>query len=308
MLQDSGQFAAAEKLIREATQDRRHDRTASLLLLVPMYSELGRSDEARQLIEDQWDHLNARGEGGLEPAIKLLRQHIELTWKPSPVETVRAALDQAARLAPKDDRVWLGQANMAIQTGAYDEAGRLLDACEQSRPDDVPILPRLSWGIATDRPEVVQRAMARLQSADVTPVQLHQIRAWLAAKQRNVDTERCELEILLEADPANLAALDRLAQLAERAGRPDRASELRQKNSGNQPASSPVRATSRTETAHSRCGGTGQPGRASRPRFEARGFLTLAISDDPNRKDLRNDLERLSQSRTATTKRRQDEH
>ena len=29
-------------------------------------------------------------------------------------------------------------------------------------------------------------------------------------------------------------------------------------------------------------------------RFEARGFLTLAISDDPSRQDLRNVLERLS--------------
>jgi len=33
--------------------------------------------------------------------------------------------------------------------------------------------------------------------------------------------------------------------------------------------------------------------------FEARGFLNVAISDDPNRADLRRDLERLSQ-RPAT--------
>ena len=40
-------------------------------------------------------------------------------------------------------------------------------------------------------------------------------------------------------------------------------------------------------------------------QFEARGFLTVAISDDPNRQDLRRDLERLSQSREAVAERRQ---
>ena len=103
--------------------------------------------------------MNALGEGALEPAIKLLRQHIELTWKATPVENLRALLDQAARLAPEDDRVWLGRANLAIRTGAYDEAGRWLDACQRRRPDDVPVWrARLSWGIATNRIDVVQQA------------------------------------------------------------------------------------------------------------------------------------------------------
>ncbi len=39
--------------------------------------------------------------------------------------------------------------------------------------------------------------------------------------------------------------------------------------------------------------------------FEACGFLTVAISDDPNREDLRHDLERLSQRRAAVAERRQ---
>ena len=124
LFHDSGQLAAAERLIHDAAEDRRNDRTALLVLLVPMFSELGRIEEAERLIEDRWEHLNALGEGALEPAIKLLRQHIELTLKPTPVETIRTYLDQAARLAPDDDRVWLGQANLAIRTGAYDEAGQ----------------------------------------------------------------------------------------------------------------------------------------------------------------------------------------
>ena len=84
LFHESGQFAAAERLINDAAEDPRNDRTALLVLLVPMLSELGRIDEAERLIEDRWEHLNRSGEGALEPAIKLLRQHIELTSKADP--------------------------------------------------------------------------------------------------------------------------------------------------------------------------------------------------------------------------------
>ncbi len=80
----------------------------------------------------------AIGEGSLEPAIKLLRLHIELTEKAMPVEEVRASIDAAARNAPDDDRVWLGQANLAIRTGDFDAARRRLDDCLRRRPDDLP--------------------------------------------------------------------------------------------------------------------------------------------------------------------------
>ena len=152
LFHDSGQFAAAERSITDSASDPRNDRTALLVLLVPMFSESGRIDEAERLIEDRWEQLNALGEGALEPAIKLVRLHIELTLKPTPVETIRTALDRASRLVPDDDRVWLGRANLAIRTGAFDEAKHWLDACHERRPEDVPTrTARLSWAIATNR-------------------------------------------------------------------------------------------------------------------------------------------------------------
>jgi len=306
LLHESGQLAAAEQLIYEAAGDRRNDRTALLVLLVPMFSELGRSEEAERLIEDRWEHLNALGEGALEPAIKLLRQHIELTWKATPVETIRTFLDHAARLAPKDDRVWLGRANLAIRTGAYDEAGRLLDDCQQLRPDDVPVWrARLSWGIATNRIDVVQQAATHLPAGASTPARLHRLNAWLASKRGDVETERRELERLLTADPADPTVVDRLVHLAEQDGQPARAAELHRQKAEidrlraryeqlyerKQPSRDAVRMASLAE-------------RLGR-QFEARGFLTVAISDDPNREDLRHDLERLSQSRAAVVVRGQ---
>ena len=101
LLQESGQFAAAEQLINEAARDRRNDATALRVLLVPMFSDQGRIVEADRLIADRWEYLNSRGEAALEPAIKLLREHIELTWKPTPVEKLHAALRLAVPAGPR---------------------------------------------------------------------------------------------------------------------------------------------------------------------------------------------------------------
>ena len=42
---------------------------------------------------------------------------MELRWNVPPVESVREYLDQVGRLAPDDDRIWLGRANLAIRAG-----------------------------------------------------------------------------------------------------------------------------------------------------------------------------------------------
>jgi tetratricopeptide (TPR) repeat protein len=294
LLYESGEFAAAERLIDRAALDRRNDRTAMRMLLVPMFSELGRIDEAERLIEDRWSHLNASGQGALEPAIKLLLMHIGLTLKPTPVEQVRAFLDQATQRTAGDDRLWLGRANLAIRTGGFDEAGRWLDACQGLRPNDPPVWrARLNWGIATNQISVVQTALTHLPAAEATPAAVGRLRVWFAAHRRDVGTERRELERLLAIDPADRTALDRLARLAEIDGEPAEAVELRRKKTEID------RLMGRYEKLHDRK----QPHRdavemahlAERlgRRFESRVFLTLAISADPDREDLRRDLARL---------------
>jgi tetratricopeptide (TPR) repeat protein len=224
---DTGLFAAAEAVINDAAVDPRNDRSAVLVSLVPLLSESGRVDEAEVLIEDRWEHLNALGEGAVEPAIKLVRQHIELTLKGTPVETIRASLERASRLAPDDDRVWLGRANLAIRTGELAEAERLLNACRLRRPEDIPVWrARLGWGMAARRIDLVNEALKHLSTIQSTPAKFHRITAWLAMNRGDFATERQELELLLEADPADVTALDRLAGLAEKDGQPARAAEL----------------------------------------------------------------------------------
>jgi thioredoxin-like negative regulator of GroEL len=298
---DQGKFSIAEQIISDAAADPRNDRSHVRFLLVPIYSQLGRLEEAKRLIEERWEHLRETGEGASEPAIDLVRQHIELDFKPNPVEDVRTYLDQASQMARDDDRVWLGRANLAIRTGDYAEAKRWLDECRRLRPLDVPVWS--SWlrlGIASGRIDVVREALAHLPAAESNPAQLHRLNAWLSAWRGDVESERCELDGLLAADPADLTALDRLVQLAEKAGQPARAAELRRKQADIK------RLIARYEKLYDRCQPirdavemaeiAGQLGRT----FEARIFLTLAISEDPERALLREDLTRLSQRSVAS--------
>ena len=84
-------------------------------------------------IEDRWEHLNATGEGALEPAIKLVRQHIELTLKPTPVETIRAFLDQAARAGSRRRSGLAGSSEPGDPNGRL-RRGRAVARCLPAAP------------------------------------------------------------------------------------------------------------------------------------------------------------------------------
>ena len=113
---ERGRFSEAEQIIRDALDDPRVDAASLPILLGPIYCHQGRLAETLRLIETRWDALNRAGEGASELAINLVRAHIDLQQDPMPLEVIRSVLDQAASLAPDDDRVWLGKANLAIRT------------------------------------------------------------------------------------------------------------------------------------------------------------------------------------------------
>ncbi len=60
--------------------------------------------------------------------------------------------------------------------------------------------------------------MTHVPAADSSRAQLHRLTAWLCAHRGDVESEHRELERLVAADPADLTALDRIAQIAERDG------------------------------------------------------------------------------------------
>ncbi len=153
ILLESGQLAAAERLVTQAALDPRNDRTALLVLLVPMFSKQGRIDEAERLIEQRWEYLNKAGNGALEAAIKLVQQHIELALKATPVETdplLARYRELHARQQPYRDAV--EAAHLAEQLGRRFEARAFLTIAlmeEPAREDLQHNLERLSATPAT---------------------------------------------------------------------------------------------------------------------------------------------------------------
>lgn len=227
LLIDLGHYAPAERMIDEAAADPRVNRAALRILLMPLFSQQGRLEDAQRLVEERWNGLHETGEEATELAINLGRLSLELRWIRPPVDAVRSDLERAASLVTDDDRVWLGQANLAIRSGALDVAERLLDACLKRRPDDIPVWrARLNWAMAAQRPEVVQESRKHLPAGELAAPQTHRVEAWLAAKQGDQTAEQNALERLVITDPADLAACKRLGELARENRQTDRAADL----------------------------------------------------------------------------------
>ena len=176
--------------------------------------------------------------------------------------------NQAASLAPDDDRVWLGRANLAIRTGAYDEAKRWLDACLKRRPEDVPVwrapaelghrdqsTRRRATGTQTPAgrgfdfgPGPSAESLARRQAGVISP---SSARNWSTSWRKIPPIGR------LSTGSPNWRRKRR---------QPAQAAELMRKKAEIDRLRGSLRETVRSEPAHSRRGGDGQPGRATRPQ------------------------------------------
>jgi len=232
VLVDQGWFADAERFLTHALEDPRIDGFELRQFLAPLYWNEGRTEEARWLVEANWESLNRADRGGSVQAIKieLVRLHLSLRMGMSSVEVVRDFLEHAARSAPDDDRVWLGKATLAIRQSELDQAEEWLDACLKRHPEDVPVWrARLDWAMAAGRVAEVRKAFGHLPAAESTPAQVHRLAAWLAARRGDAASERKSLERLIAANPGDGSALDRLTVLALRDGQADRADEFRRR-------------------------------------------------------------------------------
>jgi tetratricopeptide (TPR) repeat protein len=297
---ERGRFAEAERLVDQALEDPRFDGSDLPILLGPLYCRQGRVAEAKRLVEARWCHLREQGEGASEKAINLVRLYIELDRRPLPVELSRSALDEAGRRSPEDDRVWLGKADLAIRTHAYDEAARWLEACLKRRPNDVAIWRvRLDWALAANRVADVREALTHLPADAAARAQVPRLAAWFAARDGDTVAELSALEQLLATDPADSAARNRLIELAQKQGQPARAEELRRL--GREIDDLIALYNKRFERNQPLRDAAEMAGIAQRlgREFEARVFLTLAIAVSPDRDDLRRDLDRLDSKAVA---------
>jgi enediyne biosynthesis protein E4 len=288
---ERGRLADAEQLVILAQKYAPDRGSIVSMLLVPIYCQQGRYEEAGRLIETQWDRLNQAGEGASEQGIKLVRLHMDLLRKTTLVEEARVYLEQAAKVAPDDDRVWLGKADLAIRGGSFDEAARLLDACLRRRPKDAAVWrARLRYALATNQLATVRQALPHLPADQATPAEIHKLAVWIAKEQGDVESERRALERLMAADPSQLSALDRLVELAVKNGQPEREADLRQRKLEIEPLQTRMQQLYVRNQPMRDAAEMSRLAKQLGQQFEARAFLTIAIAVDPNRGDVDGEL------------------
>ncbi len=164
-------------------------------------------------------------EGSSDPAGVLRRLYL-LDNSAFPVDYVRSLLDSSD---PSDDRVGLARANLAIWTGKFDEASRWLVPCLKRKPDDQALWrARLELAIAADDMGGFREAASHLYSR-LSDREILRFRAWVAARTGKPELERRALAALMDDEPGNIGAWDRLAELPQSGGQPDEAARFRAK-------------------------------------------------------------------------------
>jgi len=214
-------IAEAEGPLLAAIKGKGALATEARETLVRLYKIEGRFGEARALVLGGW--------GSYPDSSGLLRELEKLgSNNPMAVTEIREALEKASKNAPDDDRIWLGWANYSTRTGRLDEARHRLDACLKRRPDDPAVWKGwLDWANANQDPAEVEKALRRLPPEWLAPAEILTLRAWFAALAGDDGRERRAQGDLLLREPGDLKALERLADIALRAGKADEAARLR---------------------------------------------------------------------------------
>jgi tetratricopeptide (TPR) repeat protein len=289
VLVEQGRWADAETLLSPIVKSRGIEADEARYRLSWLFHRQLRLREARKLLEALWKRAPDRAE--------MLRQLWLLDEDATQFEGVRVDLERASALAPDDDRVWLGRAKLAIQSGELREAEALLNDCLRGRPED-PVVwqARLDWARALDRAEEVAMAARHLPIDWLPDDEVSALRVWLASQRGDSETERQALEHLASRRPGDTTGLERLAVLAIARGEKGRADDYhrrkgeidrlkdRYRQALRQPLSrNPEREESLARLAQSL-------GRW----FEAYGWWSLAVLRDPANPELRAPLDSLA--------------
>ncbi len=298
---DRGRFAAAEALIEQSLSDARVEGFDLRRFLAPLFWHEGRLAEARKLVEINWEALEKDGRGGSGLALELVRLHLLLSMGTSSREAVARFLERAGRLAPDDDRVWLGKANLAVRDHAFDEAARWLASCLERRPRDVPVWrARLDYAVASGQVDLARECLGHLPGGAFTRGEVYKLGAWLAVNGGDLAAEEHALNLLRVADPGDSSALERLAELAERRDETDRAQELRFRVKELEQTKSRYKELFLRDQASRDAKEMAELAQRLGREFEATVFWSAAIAAEPDRADLRRKRDASRRRETST--------
>ena len=153
--------------------------------------------------------------------------NLELDWLP--YDGLQAALEKAGQLAPEDDRVWLGKGRLAIKSGRWDDAREWLRRCREVRADRPVWRAWLELARASGRPDDAILAARQLGPMQLDAAERLALEAWLHGRRGDTRAESVALEKWIQFDPTATEALERLAELAQRAGETARFADLRRR-------------------------------------------------------------------------------
>jgi len=214
-----GRLRAAERRLEETLArggpglDRIRD------LLSEIYQIEVRFDDAKLL-------LRASIADAKDP-IRVLKELSNLEMDRLPYEGLQGALEKAGQLAPEDDRVWLGKGRLAIEAGRWDEARQWLSRCKRGLADAAVWRAWIALARGSGRPDEALEAARQLGSGNIDLGERLALEAWLHEQSGDARAETSTLEQWLRLEPADTRALERLTELAQRAGQSDRVADLR---------------------------------------------------------------------------------
>jgi tetratricopeptide (TPR) repeat protein len=270
-----GRYRLAEGSLLRASGAKGEVSDEAGRLLEWLYWMTGRRDENRGV-------LHRRVERAADPSLTL-RALWSADHDPYPVDGIRDALTKARGAAPDDDCVWFGLADLAMRSGRLDEAGEWLTRCERARPDDPEVWrARLRWAKAAGRPDQVRRVIASQPAASVPQTTMLALRAWLERQAGDTRAERSSLEALIALQPADDAALERLADLAAQAGEPGRVADLRRSKAAIDAARDHYRALINLPDMAPHAAEFARAAEAIGRWFDAKAWWTLAVRRDPS--------------------------
>jgi enediyne biosynthesis protein E4 len=247
----------------------------------------GRFDDLRRRIESEYE--------GAENPADILRKHFLVgNARSYPLDALRSRLEDAGRLAPDDDRVWLGKANLAIRTAQFADAEHWLKRCLRRRPEDPAIWrARLDWAVASDRVADAVQALRHLPADRLAPEALLSTRAWLAARLGDVRAEQEAVTRWLERVPGEFMAVDRLIALKAQAGEAQEVVALRSRKAELDRASDDYRRTLVEQVPVGHFAELGRLAETLGRWFEARGWWILASRESAGSDDARTALGRI---------------
>jgi tetratricopeptide (TPR) repeat protein len=283
-----GRLHAAERRLEQALARGGPELDRLRDLLGHIYEIEARFDDVKPLIR-------ARLAAAADP-IRDLKELGNFDLDRLPYDGLKTTLEKAGRMAPEDDRVWLGQARLAIEDGRWEEAAGWLRRCRDAGADAPVWRAWLAWARGAGRPDEALEAARHLSTGQLDPGERLALRAWLDRQRDDPKAEARALEAWLQVEPTATQAMERLAELAHRAGCRDRVTELRRRKAEVERAMENYRdrlwRTEPPRTADGRSELARLAEAAGRPH-EARALYTWALKADPGNRSAGEGLARL---------------